>query len=426
MGKLTKFQIIVLVIFVVGIFVGLASLALIKNTTKEDEQVAITVWGVIPENTILSFLSEVNRDRANTLLVTYVEKSQSNFERDLTEELALGKGPDAILVPQEMILTFENKLLTIPYTTIPARTYKDTFIPQAELYLRDTGIVGIPFTIDPMVMYWNRDMYTNAGFALPPKIWDDFVNVTKKINQKDVNNNIRKSAIAMGEFANILNARDIFSLILLQAGNPITVNKKSTLSGAGLDMTENALNFFNGFSNPSSPAYSWNRSLPSAKNFFLAGNLATYLGFASESSDIREKNPNLNFDIAPIPQPKNAANRVGYGRLYGFSIVKSSANPSATLAIVSELASAPQQAKLVNLTYLPPVRRDLIAGGNTDPYLSIFYDAALISRSWLDPSPYTTARIFQTMAEAVTSGRSLSTQAINDAHSELDILLQSK
>lgn len=426
MAKLSKFQIVVLCIFGFGVFAGLASLALFKNNSTAETTPSITVWGVLSETMFNDYVAQVNTANRTQYIVNYIQKNQATFERELTEELALGKGPDAVLIPQELLLTIENKLVTIPYTTIGSRDYKNTFIEQAELYLRSEGSVGIPFVIDPMVMYWNRDTFTNAGIATYPKTWDDFLPLIKKVTQKDVNSNIRQSAVALGEFSNIVNARDIFSLILLQAGNPIVSNMRSTLGGDGFEITGNALKFFTGFSNPSSPAYSWNRSLPLSKNYFISGNLATYFGFAGEVLDLRDKNPNLNFDIAPIPQPKNTKNRVGYGRMYGFSIVKSSKDPNAALTVLTSLTSASSLARLVDITYLPPVRRDLIAQGNKDPYLSIFYDAALISKGWLDPSPYETAQVFQNFVESVTSGREIVDSAINQANNELTRLLQKR
>ncbi len=426
MSKLTSFQIVVLCIFGFGVFAGLASLALFKNTSSSQTTPTITVWGVLPEVVMNDYVAQVNTANRTQYIVNYIQKEQPLIEQELVEELALGKGPDAILIPQEMLLTFENKLVTIPFTSISSRDYRNTFIEQAELYLRPEGAVGIPFAIDPMVMYWNRDIFTNAGIATYPKTWDDFIPLIKKVNQKDTNLNIRRSAIALGEFSNVVNARDIFSLILLQAGNPIVSNKQSTLGGQNYEITGNALKFFTGFSNPSSPAYSWNRSMPVSKNFFIAGNLATYFGYASEVNDLRDKNPNLNFDIAPIPQPSNVKNRVDYGRMYGFSIVKSTKDPAGALNTILALTGANSLSRLVDITYLPPVRRDLIAQGNKDPYLSIFYDAALIAKGWLDPSPYETARIFQEFVESVTSGREIADSAINQVDNELNRLLRKR
>lgn len=419
--NINKFQVTVLALFAIGIVGGLLALALVKSDNVDTSLPALTIWGTVRDDIIESHIERINRTRDEQLSIRYEEYSEQTFANTLTEALAQGTGPDAILVAQDSLLAIENKLLTIPYTSLDARTYKNTFIEQAELYLRAEGFIGIPYIIDPLVMYWNRDLFTNAGFATYPTVWDDFLTIIPKITQKDTNSNIRKSAISLGEFANIEHARDLFGLMLLQAGNPIVSQMQSTLSDKS---TERALNFYIGFSNPASPAYSWNRSLPSSKNYFLAGNLATYFGFASELDDIRAKNPNLNFDIAPLPQPKNIPKRVAYSQLYGFSIAKSAKSPVGTLAVLTELVTAPAIADLVSATYLPPVRRDTISQGTADPYLKIFYDAALISKGWLDPNKAQTSRIFQTMIESVVSGRDELRQAIEQANNELNILLQ--
>lgn len=424
--KMSKFQIVVLIVFIVGIFAGLATLALTKNNSSEQSIQSIEVWGVVPQSLIFKYISEINQNRPEHVEINYTEKNKNNLTKDLVEALALGQGPDAILIPQDMVLTLENKLLTIPFTSVSAKSYKDTFVEQAELYFRNDGILGIPFMIDPMVMYWNRDMYNNAGIATYPKSWEEMVEVNKKITQKDVNANIRKTAIAMGEFSNITNAKEILSLILLQAGNPIVENMESVLSGQNIDSTQNALKFFIGFSNPTSQAYSWNRSLPLSKNYFLSGNLANYFGFASEVNDIKEKNPNLNFDIAAVPQPKNAKNRIDFATMYGFSIVKSSKNPGATLSVLLDFTSANYLEKLIPITYLPPVRRDILAKGNSDPYLTIFYDSALISKNFIDPDSNATFSIFKNMVEKTTSGRSTMSEAISEADNEINLLLQKR
>jgi len=80
--------------------------------------------------------------------------------------------------------------------------------------------------------------------------------------------------------------------------------------------------------------------------------------------------------------------------------------------------------QMVSLSYLPPVRRDMISAGSKDPYLSIFYDSALISRGWLDVNRVESSKVFQGIVESVTSGRKNSTQALQDGNDEYDIILE--
>jgi ABC-type glycerol-3-phosphate transport system substrate-binding protein len=435
---MSKFQIILIGVFVVFIVTGVALFATFKNKDAGTALPPITIWGTFPSTMISGLVSKLNETRTTTLVVNYVEKSEDAFDTDFIEALARGEGPDAILIPQEHIVRHEDKLLPIPNTIITERDFKNTYIPQAELYLSpNREVLALPFTVDPLVMYWNRDIFTNAGIAKPPVFWDEFTNLTKKIDLKDVNSNIRRSAIAMGEFNNINNAREILGALLLQSGNPVTARGDassgervvSTIGDgqfAGSKSSTPAVTFYTQFANPRDPLYSWNRGLPMSKSWFLSGSLATYFGFASELFDLRSKNPNIDYDVAELPQPRTGSYRATYGSMYGFSIVRTAKNPTAVYTILSAL-TAPDALTLLNkLSNLPPVRRDMIAAGSTDPYQAIFLDSALISRGWLDTNAEKTSKIFETMVESITSGRAEVYAAIQTAHEALELSLRGK
>jgi ABC-type glycerol-3-phosphate transport system substrate-binding protein len=430
---MSKFQIILTSIFVLFIIIGVVLFATYKGGNNQVSLPKIVVWGTFPESLFSKYVSEINISRPEPLDVEYVQISESNFDKAFIEALARGLGPDAILVSQDLIHKHEDKVVPIPYSVLSQRDFQNTFVEQAELYLKPDGVMALPFMLDPLVMYWNRDTFTNAGVAVFPYFWDEFSAIGQKINQKDVNSNIRRSVLAFGEFNNISHAREIFGALMLQAGNPVTYRESDGMSIAsalgdrgfvGTTSSLPALNFFTKFSDPRNPDYSWNRSLPNSKSFFLSGNLATYVGYASELVDIRQKNPNLDFDVAPLPQARGGKNRATFGSMYGFSIVRSTADANSSYAVLSALLTPASLTKMIELSYLPPVRRDMIASGSSDPYLSIFYDSALISKGWLDTNKAESDRIFQGIVENVTSGRKTPVEALRDGSDEFDISLK--
>jgi ABC-type glycerol-3-phosphate transport system substrate-binding protein len=327
-----------------------------------------------------------------------------------------------------MLLPHFDKLALIPYEALPQRNFRDIYIQEGEMYLTENGILGLPFTVDPLIMYWNRDIFSAAGLATYPRYWDEFSSLNRRLTAKDQNGNIRRSAVAMGEFTNVENAREIFGTLLLQLGNPVVIRTadggfESAISVRAPVDPAPAIEFFTSFVDPSNPDYSWNRGLPSSKSAFLSGMLATYFGFSSELSDIRAKNPNLNFDAAPLPQLRAGGQKATYGRMYGFSIIRSSSNPNAVYQIVSLLSSPSYLSELSNSLYMPSVRRDLIAAGSGDPYISVFNEAALVSKSWFDAGPEASRQVFGTMIEAVTSGKKSVFEAVQDAGDRYDIIL---
>ena len=428
---MSNFQTILLGIFIFFMVIGVAIFATLKGSSN-NEQAGIVLWGTVSSDAFNQFITKLNFNLEPQLKVTYVEKRPDTFDQEYIEALAKGGGPDAILLAQDLILRHRDTLIPVSYATFPERDFRDTFIAEGELYLTPAGILAFPFSVDPLVMYWNRDMFTNAGIATYPRTWTDIGTLTSVLTTRDVASNVRTSAVALGEFRNVGHAKEILSALILQAGNPITVfdaqgsvdNVFADRLGFATAPTENALAFYTKFSNPTDQLYSWNRALPNSKTFFLSGNLATYFGFASELSDIRVKNPNLNFDVAVLPQALSGKNRATFGNMLGLAIAKSSQNPSNTLAVISGLFNKNANAIWSESTKLPPVRRDLLLTRPQDPYLSVFYDSALISKAWLDPKPEATDTIFRDMVESVTSGRSRAGEAVSTAGIQIDNLLQ--
>ena len=227
---------------------------------------------------------------------------------------------------------------------------------------------------------------------------------------------ITQSGVALGAYDNISHAKDILVAMILQTGDPIDslqtlVGYRSDLinkEGQAVAPAESALDFYTGFANPLSPEYSWNQSLPISEDYFIAGNLGLYLGYASELADIKTKNPNLNFDVTSLPQTRASSASVTFGNIQALAIVKNSTNKQGALNIISALTNADAIAFLTTQTNLPPVRLDLLQTPPSGASLAIFYTAALQARGWLDPDDSSTDALFKTMIESVVSGASVS------------------
>jgi ABC-type glycerol-3-phosphate transport system substrate-binding protein len=429
MASISKFQIIILGFFIICIIAGVAFFAMYKGNSSSTSIAPITVWGTLPADTFNSYVSKINLTLSSSISVYYVEKSQSSFSSDFIAALARGKGPDAVLIPADMLLPHLDKITMIPYTTLSQRTFMDTYIGEGQMYLTANGIRALPFLIDPLVMYWNKDMFGAAGIATYPKYWDEFSSINKLIISKDQNDNIRKSAIAMGDFSNVMNARELLGTLLMQTGNQITSQGSDSIVVSMLKASGNAnpstvVSFFSQFVDPNNANYSWNRGMPDSKTAFLSGIVATYFGFASELGDIRSKNPNLSFDVASIPQFRSSNTKTTYGRMYGLSIVSQSVNQNAAYQILAILTNPSNLALLSQMTYLPSVNTSIIAGGSTDPYITIFNKASLIAKSWIDADSSQSYRIFGNMIGAITSGAKTVNEALYDANDQYNVVLR--
>lgn len=428
---MSKFQIIVLGFFVFAIIGGTAAFALYRggDTSTLPE---ITIWGTFPQNDFNSYVGNLNRGSSNPLKIVYTQFEPNSFSNAFVRALANGEGPDAILISADMLLPQVNKLMPIPYTALSRRDYIQSYVQEGELYLSDDGMLAVPLAIDPLVMYWNRDIFNAAGLATHPSYWSDFVGtktkpaLVQRLTSKDANGNLRKSALALGEFSNITNAREILGSLFLQSGNRVSAlgDNSQVVSTLVLDRSiVPAIEFFSQFVNPVIDNYAWNKAMPNDKVAFLSGNLATYFGFASELHELVSKNPNLNFDVAPLPQLRDGKKAV-YAKMYGLSIVRTSANANAAYEVISRLTDPANVRNLSDAMYLPSVRREVIAQGSDDPYITVFDEQALIGQSWLDAGPVVSGKILANLVQSVTNGQSTVAEAIRLANDLYDYELR--
>ena len=429
---MSTFQVILTTIF--GFFIIGALLLFATSKGGNTAQIpAITIWGTVASGPFMEAVNDLNQTIPNKLTITYVEKREQDFDQALTEALASGTGPDAVIFPHTSLIRQQSRLFVIPPASYSLRAFKDSFIDESGLYLNSAGILALPMSVDPLVMYWNKDIFSTAGVASPPKTWDQYFALAQKLTVKDKVGNITQSAVALGEFANIVNAKDILSALFLQAGTPIvSYNATDDRLQAVLDQSfgqtlppaEAVLRFYTEFSNPAKTTYSWNRSQKNSQTLFIGGDLAVYFGFASELPVIEKKNPNLNFDVAALPQPLDVKTQVNYGKLTGFGIMKSSQKIAGVFQVGNLLTSADFVRAWVTRGGITPARRDVLSERPADPSAEVFYKSALMSRGWPDSDAVASAGVFKRMVESVTSGQERPSEAVSGATQELQSLIQ--
>ena len=436
MQKPKLFQIVVTGIFIVLLvfgFLGFSGKIALPTAGGDVNYGNVTLWGTLP-SAIMQTVITGGLKNNKSIVINYVQKNADTFNTDFVEALARGNGPDLILLPQDEIVKKLDKLSAMSYRSYPERDFKDTFIPEGEMFLFPVGVIALPFIIDPVVMYWNRDIFTSALIAAPPVLWSDFYSLVPKITVHDKSGNITRSLVSFGEYRNVSHAKEIVATLMMQAGSQIVANNKGvfsvSLDTVNVTSAENpiitAMRFFTEFSKPDKDSYSWNRSLPESHSMFEAGDLALYFGYASEYEQIKKRNPHLNFDVTMMPQVGSASTKLTFGRIQGVAITAASRNQIGAFYAATILAGKSVAANISAALELPPVRRDLISLAPGNAKLAVFYDSALISRGWYDPSPSESNLVFMAMFDSVTSGRNSMAEALAVANGSLSKIINSR
>ncbi len=240
---------------------------------------------------------------------------------------------------------------------------------------------------------------------------------------------MRHDSILYEYYEKGINAEDLLSTLIFQNHNPISTPSdldRDQVNFVVDEQTNNfgdsiaALSFYTSFSNPDMPNYTWNRSFSNSNDAFSGGNLAIYFGKASEIGNIRNKNPNLYFDVAPIlaSDDVNVGNKTK-ATIYVMSLVKNSKNLAGGFAAINYLTNSDSQKFWATLSGLPPARRDLLSTAPNDPFQSVFYASAIRSETWLNPDPDQSSLAFQDMIESVSTGKQKANEVITPFASRL-------
>ena len=432
MEKIRPFQIGLLVGFALIALLSLFVMASYRNIIGADVNPygsRVLIWGVLDSRAIGSALTEIRDDDKDFAVVSYVEKDPRTFEEELLNAIAENRAPDAILFSHEDLVTHRSKILPIPYETISKRMIRDIYTDGASIFALSDGFYALPFVVDPMVMYWNRDILSSSGQAEPPTTWESLTDMVQEVTLRDATRNILLSAIAFGEYDNVVNAKGVILTLTLQAGSRmIEETEDSYLVGIDESLIDNtrrplgaALQFYIEFSNINSPLYSWNRSQADDISAFVAEDLALYFGYASEFNRMSDLNPNFNFDLSPVPQGSGATIKQLYGNFYGFGVLRDSPNPQGTYRALLKLSDANSANYVAGNLTMAPVHRAALVQDSADPYIEVINKQALISRGWLDPNAPKSDVIFSEMVNDVVSNNLKIFESADDAADKLEL-----
>ena len=443
MKNLTLFQGVIIAICVLSAIGGLALFASFEGGSK-DMKVPITVWGTYPSSAFANVINDSSIDPetgfADLTHITYEQKNVETFDSEFVEALAVGVGPDLVFLDHDSIYRNWNKLAPVTYVTYSERLFKDTYVQGADVNRDGKGIRGFPVTVDPLVLYWNRDIFTTAGIVTPPKTWTEFLSIVPELSKTDSLGTVYQSAAALGEFDNITHAKDILTTLILQTENPIVIRNESILENESVSIeyssvlanastsqisqpSENALQFYAQYSDPSRELYSWNKSLENDKDLFLQGDVAMYFGKASEFDSMKKKNPNLNFEVTPVPQ-RTDSNKIVIADYQSLAVPRGAKNLGASYAAIQQLLIPPIHKRFAEEVGLPSTRRDLLLSQQPSAHDDVFYESALYSGYFIDVNPRGSELLFEEMLESYTTGARGLVQSVANTSTRLNVLVK--
>ncbi|MDD5554007.1 MAG: extracellular solute-binding protein, partial [Patescibacteria group bacterium] len=390
--------------------------------------------------------------------INYRKLRYSEYEQALLEALAEDKGPDILSLHNTWIKKYQNKLAPLPaeitmvypvekgtikkeivqeLRTTKSLTfrdlknnfvdavYDDVVLPATDSKTGKTSeqIFGLPLALDTLAMYYNRDLFNNAGIAVPPSFWNqEFQQTVKKLTKQDTTGKIIQSGVALGGSKNIERYSDILSVLMMQNGavmadengnvvfNQIPPALKEQKYSPGLE----ALRFYTDFSNPAKEVYSWNSSLGNSLEMFIAGKLAMMFGYAYHLPTIEAGAPKLNFAVAPLPQIEGNLGNTNFANYWVETVSSKSKYINEAWDFVQFATKTEQAKSYLARTKKPTALRSLVSQQIEDEDVGIFANEVLTAKSWYHGEDANAAELIMgEMIDSASSGEGKIEDALN-------------
>lgn len=319
-----------------------------SNPPAQLPSVELDYWRVFDgPDTFDPVISAYRRQHPN-VKINYRKLRFDEYEDELIRAFAAGQGPDLFTVHNTWMHEFQPYMLPMPTSvtivtqeqqgtvrkqvvnvsvekpTMSFKKLEDTFVeavpgdvilsyqPDPRQDAEDR-IYGLPFSVDSLALFYNKDLLDAVGIAQPPATWEEFQEDVIKLTVLNESGEIAQSGAAIGTSENVERSTDILTLLMLQTGTQMTDERgRISFNTVPEDAPEgsfpalNALDFYTQFASPTKEAYTWNETFPNSFEAFTNGDTAFFLGYSYHTPLIRTTAPKLNFGIAQAPQIANS------------------------------------------------------------------------------------------------------------------------
>ncbi|MEW6408018.1 MAG: extracellular solute-binding protein [Patescibacteria group bacterium] len=399
------------------------------------KKITINWWRLWDASDVFSSAIESYEKAHPNVKIEYKKLTYPEYENAIIESLASGKGPDIWSIHNTWILKHLDKLAPAPKTLLTPQQYQETFVDvAAEDFIITDQVYGLPFSVDTLALYYNKDLFNTAAIVSPPATWEEFKEDVKKLTKTDEAGNIIQAGAALGTAKNVNRAVDVLYLLMLQNGTQmISQDKKSAVFNQKVKTKEgetfipglDALIFYTDFANPKKTVYAWNPNMPNSIDAFVDEKTAMIFNYSYQDATIKSKAPKLNYAIASCPQieadPQKAVNFANY---WGEVVSSASSNRDVAWDFLLYLAKKENMENYARLTKRPASRRDIIESQLEDPDLKIFAKQALSAKSWYQKDAAAIESIFSETIESVVLGETTAEDALNKAVVQMSALMR--
>ncbi|MBF9018642.1 MULTISPECIES: sugar ABC transporter substrate-binding protein [unclassified Oceanispirochaeta] len=301
-----------------------------EQDSKSEEKISITYafWSADQEPAMEAIRDEFQKENPN-IEVTFEITPWGEYWTKLEASAMGGAMPDVFWMHANRFANYvtNDVLMDLSKLNVDFNDYKDEILG---LYAYKNGYYAVPKDFDVVGLFYNKDLFDNAGLTYPNEswTWDNLVSSAKILNNPEDG--------VFGFAAPDTNHQGYFSVIYQNEGS--VLNREAGVSHMGDKATIEAVQFWRDFIEKHEVSPTQEQLADTdAQTLFTSGKVAMLflgswkLGGLSANEQIKDK-----FDVAVLPKGKTEATIMNG---LGYSGSAATEHPEAVKAFISFLGS---------------------------------------------------------------------------------------
>lgn len=292
------------------LLVALAGVSLVAMSTN------LTIWLGYPELAPVyqAVANDFEKDHPG-VKVQITSYTLRESEKKITMALVAGTGPDLFNLSAPSIaanLATSGYLAKLPPEAV---SWVKSSTPEWLAVVIDSlGAYGLPVLMGPKRLFWNMDMFEEAGISGPPETWQEVMADAARLAKYDSNGNLVRSGVSLRISGGGAGVAQKFEIWLASAGGRVieqtaTGYKAGYDNQAGFDTLKQHLDILYRYK-----ADSFN--VKHDAEAFALQQTAMFVREAWVVGYMQDHAPDVRYGVAQLPRHSSSGGRATYDAVY--------------------------------------------------------------------------------------------------------------
>lgn len=237
--------------------------------------------------------------------VVYEQLDKYNYEDVLLTDMINRQSPNLFMMLNTWLPKYAQRIVAMPEGIMTMDEFEKYFPRVAQEDLVAEGkIYSLPLYVDTLALFYNKDMFYNAGYIQPPATWSEFTDYVTKLTIKGEGGKLERLGAAVGGAEKVDRSQDILMLLVMQNNLKSNKNPSGNLVSFQTPEAVRAVTYYTDFADPRKKAYTWDYAQQMYSiDAFTAEKAAMSINYSYQIANIQEKTSGaLNYGVAPVPQ----------------------------------------------------------------------------------------------------------------------------